>query len=326
MAKTLSLDLRERVLAAVSNGMSRRQAAERFGVSAASAIRWCARQRETGSAASKPRGGDRLSARIEAQANLILSAGGRDLRHHADGASSQTGRARASLRHRHALALLRSPRHHVEKKTAHASEQDRPDILKRREDWFDGQLDLDPERLVFIDETWASTNMARDARAGAERRTAACRRSTRPLENDDLRRRTSVDGNGRAHGARWANQRRRFPGLCRSGSRPRTASRRHRRHGQSRQPQGRWRAQGHRGGGSDSCSIFRLTAPTSIRSRRPSRNSRRCCERPPNEPSTAFGTRSANSCQPSRHQPSRQENAKTSSPPPDMSHNEWKPL
>lgn len=49
----------------------------------------------------------------------------------------------------------------MEKKTAHASEQDRPDILKRREDWFDGQLDLDPERLVFIDETWASTNMAR---------------------------------------------------------------------------------------------------------------------------------------------------------------------
>lgn len=33
--------------------------------------------------------------------------------------------------------------------------------MKRREDWFEGQLDLDPERLVFIDETWASTNMAR---------------------------------------------------------------------------------------------------------------------------------------------------------------------
>jgi transposase len=49
----------------------------------------------------------------------------------------------------------------VEKKTAHASEQDRPDILKRREDWFEAQPDLDPERLVFIDETWASTNMAR---------------------------------------------------------------------------------------------------------------------------------------------------------------------
>ena len=33
--------------------------------------------------------------------------------------------------------------------------------MKRREDWFEGQLNLDPERLVFIDETWTSTNMAR---------------------------------------------------------------------------------------------------------------------------------------------------------------------
>ena len=34
--------------------------------------------------------------------------------------------------------------------------------------WFENQLDLDPERLVFIDETWAKTNMARtQAAAGA---------------------------------------------------------------------------------------------------------------------------------------------------------------
>ena len=33
--------------------------------------------------------------------------------------------------------------------------------MSRRQAWFDGQLDLDPERLVFIDETWASTNLAR---------------------------------------------------------------------------------------------------------------------------------------------------------------------
>ena len=43
--------------------------------------------------------------------------------------------------------------------------------MKRRQDWFDGQLDLDPERLVFIDETWASTNMAR--------RHGRCRRGER---------------------------------------------------------------------------------------------------------------------------------------------------
>ena len=49
------------------------------------------------------------------------------------------------------------------KNCAHATEQDRPDTLKRRRAGFESQLDLDPEKLVFIDETWASTNMAEDA-------------------------------------------------------------------------------------------------------------------------------------------------------------------
>ena len=34
-------------------------------------------------------------------------------------------------------------------------------MLSRRWAWFEGQIDFDPERLVFVDETWASTNMAR---------------------------------------------------------------------------------------------------------------------------------------------------------------------
>jgi transposase len=59
------------------------------------------------------------------------------------------------------VAFLRPAPDHREKKSAHAAEQDRPDVLRRREAWFEGQLDLDPDRLVFIDETWASTNMAR---------------------------------------------------------------------------------------------------------------------------------------------------------------------
>ena len=40
-------------------------------------------------------------------------------------------------------------------------ERDRPDILKRREAWFEDQLELDRSKLVFIDETGAATNMAR---------------------------------------------------------------------------------------------------------------------------------------------------------------------
>lgn len=59
------------------------------------------------------------------------------------------------------MDVSRPLRPDVQKKTAHATERDRPDVVKRREAWFDSQPDLDTERLVFIDETWASTNMAR---------------------------------------------------------------------------------------------------------------------------------------------------------------------
>lgn len=34
-------------------------------------------------------------------------------------------------------------------------------MLQPREEWPDDQLDLDPERLLFIDETWTATNMTR---------------------------------------------------------------------------------------------------------------------------------------------------------------------
>jgi transposase len=34
-------------------------------------------------------------------------------------------------------------------------------VKAAREAWFEDQLDLDPTRLVFLDETWTSTNMAR---------------------------------------------------------------------------------------------------------------------------------------------------------------------
>lgn len=41
-----------------------------------------------------------------------------------------------------------------------AAEQDRPDIAAERTRWQEDQKQLDPKRLVFIDETWAKTNMA----------------------------------------------------------------------------------------------------------------------------------------------------------------------
>ena len=73
MSKALSVDLRIRVLAAVEAGASHRQAAERFGVSAASVSRWRALAREKGVPSPGPLGGDRRSGCVEAQGGLIKS-------------------------------------------------------------------------------------------------------------------------------------------------------------------------------------------------------------------------------------------------------------
>jgi transposase len=73
MAQALSLDLRRRVVDAIKRGLSCRQSAERFGVSASSAIRWYGRLKKQGNVAAQKQGGDRRSGRIEAQAGFILS-------------------------------------------------------------------------------------------------------------------------------------------------------------------------------------------------------------------------------------------------------------
>lgn len=161
MSKALSMDLRVRVLLAVSQGLSHRAAAERFKVSAASISRWRKREREQGNARPGALGGDRRSARIDAHMNAILEALGPDK----DATIEEVRHSLAEQGLFFGFGTIQRffVRHNItrKKKSAHATEQDRPDTLKRRQEWFDGQLDLDPARLVFIDETWASTNMAR---------------------------------------------------------------------------------------------------------------------------------------------------------------------
>ena len=74
MGKALSMDLRERVVAAIGLGMSRRAAAVRFGVSAATAVRWAGLVRDRGSAVPRPQGGDMRSGRTAAHAARIHAA------------------------------------------------------------------------------------------------------------------------------------------------------------------------------------------------------------------------------------------------------------
>ena len=56
------------------------------------------------------------------------------------------------------------------KKTLIAQEQAREDVALARQAWMASQEDLDPERVIFLDETWAKTNMTR-TRGRSERGT-----------------------------------------------------------------------------------------------------------------------------------------------------------
>lgn len=72
MTAPLSLDLRERLIAAVDGGQSCRSAAKRFGVAPSTAIKWVALWRRDGHVQPKPMGGDRHSHRMEVHAPEIL--------------------------------------------------------------------------------------------------------------------------------------------------------------------------------------------------------------------------------------------------------------
>ncbi|HMB77109.1 MAG TPA: IS630 family transposase [Kiloniellaceae bacterium] len=174
MTKPLSNDLRERLVSAVDGGLSRRSAAKRFGVAASTAIKWVDRWRRTGDVGPGPQGGDRRSHRIEAHAEEILAL-------IEEAPDITLAEIAAQLDEAHGLTVAQSTvwrlldRHAMtfKKKTAHACEQQRADVLRHRQAWFDAQLDLEPERLVFIDETGASTKMAR--RYGRSPRGERCR-------------------------------------------------------------------------------------------------------------------------------------------------------
>jgi hypothetical protein len=108
--------------------------------------------RNSGGVAPKPRGGDQRSARIGAHAQLILGLVEKT-------PDVSLGELQAALAEQGIGA--RAPADHAQKKTAHACEQDRPDVMTQRAAWFEGQPDLEPQKLVFIDETAATTKMAR---------------------------------------------------------------------------------------------------------------------------------------------------------------------
>jgi transposase len=72
MGRPYSLDLRERVVAAMAGGMSGQQASYHFSIGESSALRWARRARETGSPKAKPMGGKRPFV-LEAHRHWIIA-------------------------------------------------------------------------------------------------------------------------------------------------------------------------------------------------------------------------------------------------------------
>ena len=280
MPRAYSSDLRSRVIRAVEGGQSARAAARRLDVGESTATAWVGRWRRTGSAAAQSQKGRSRSPLNPHAAWLLALIGER--------ADLTLGEIRTLLGERGIRVGVSSirrffARHGITRKKRPRTRGARP---PRRPEaaggWFESQLDLDPERLVFIDETWASTNMAR--------RHGRCRRGERlrvGVPHGHWKTTTFVAGlrstgiiaplvlDGPINRHAFETYVEQVPG-------PRPAARRHRRHGQSAQPQ---RAGVRAAIEAAGAQLLYLPpySPTSTRSRTPSPSSRRCCAKPPSE-------------------------------------------
>jgi transposase len=155
----LSKDLRERVAAAVDQHEgSYRQIATRFRVSTSFVTRLLRRRRQTGALEPKPHGGgqapaldrdrlERLRQLVRAQPDATLQ----ELRQRLDVDWSLTALWRA----------LRKLEITFKKKDLHASERDSPPVRRQRRRFRKEVAAVDPEHLVFVDETGAHTAMTR---------------------------------------------------------------------------------------------------------------------------------------------------------------------
>ena len=111
MPKPYSVDLRARVIEEVETGASRREAAERYGISPSVVVIWVQRFEETGSVAAKPSGGSTspLEQHAEFSAGSDCQPAGADAGRDRRG-DAQTPDSRQPQR---GVAVLRSPQHQL---------------------------------------------------------------------------------------------------------------------------------------------------------------------------------------------------------------------
>jgi len=146
------------VVAAVAAGESCRSVAARFGVAVSSVVKWSQRYRATGSVSPGKMGGHRkpvlephrafIKERIRQTPHLTLHK-----------LKDELASCGVKVSHNAVWTFLRREGLRF-KKTLFALEQARADVARRRRRWRSWQASLDPQRLVFIDETWIKTSMA----------------------------------------------------------------------------------------------------------------------------------------------------------------------
>src|SRR4051794_41017381 len=137
MARSYSQDLRDRVIEATESGTSARKVAARFEVAASTAIKWLERLRDSGERSAR-RQGRRPGSKLDPHRDFLLAA----VEAEPDSTLEELQRRLVEERglqasistiwtflDRHDLPSKRSP--------AHAAEQNRPDVLAGREDWFE---------------------------------------------------------------------------------------------------------------------------------------------------------------------------------------------
>lgn len=155
--RTISDDLRLRIHEACQAGESTAEVADRFTVSPAFVRRLQQRFRQTGSLAPKPHAGG-PARKLTAHEDALRQA----VRDHPD-ATPAEHQARLNLPACRVTVwrTLRRLRLTRKKKSTHASERDRPDVVEARRQWPAKVAGVAPGELVFLDETGANTVLQR---------------------------------------------------------------------------------------------------------------------------------------------------------------------
>ena len=161
MPWALHSDVRKRATKAFENGFSPRQVASQFDIGISTTVVWARRLRETGKCDARRQGrkkgsvldqhGEYLLGLMEAKADTTLE----EIRERLQADRGATASVSTIWR------FFKKHRITFKKKTGHAKEQERPDVLARRLEWGLEMQRFDAGRLVFLDETGLNTKMAR---------------------------------------------------------------------------------------------------------------------------------------------------------------------